>query len=142
VSLKGGDKHIRRLKKLSGDAVVRIASAVVLNGAEAIKAEAHNSITRNSAAGQSGGKHQHVRSRPGEPPNNEFGTLVSHIEASQPKPLVAEVRSEAPYAAHLEFGTSRMQARPYMRPARDAKLPEIKSKLTEKLEKLVKASGE
>lgn len=136
MSLKGADRHRRRLKTLSGDAVIRIAGAIVYEGADAIKAEAQHLITAGSVQGKG-----HIRSKPGEPPNREFGTLDSHIEARKTGPLTAETVSSAPHARPLEFGTSKMAARPYMRPARDKKAPEIQRNFTEKMTKLVKASG-
>lgn len=141
MALKGGDKHLRRLKRLSGEAVLRIAGAVVQKGAEDIRTEARHLITAGSASGQSGGKHQHIRSRPGEPPNNEFGTLESHIEDRRTGPTTAEVTSNADHANPLEFGTSRMAARPYMRPARDKMVPKIERDFADAIQKLKKAAG-
>ena len=136
MSLKGGDKHIRRLRKLAGPELERMVSAVLYEGADKLKAEAQRSITAGSVSGKS-----HVPSAPGEPPNNDTGTLKNQISAKLTGPFSAEVRSEAPYAAALEFGTSRMAARPYMRVARDKTAPEIQKRLAEQFSKLVKASG-
>lgn len=80
-------------------------------------------------------------SAPGEVPNRDTGNLQDHLETTNPKQLVAEVRSEADYARALEFGTSKMAARPYMRPARDAKEPEIQRMFAQEINKLVKRSG-
>jgi HK97 gp10 family phage protein len=63
----------------------------------------------------------HVPSLPGNPPLEDTGVLRTNIETTQPAPLHVEVSSNAPYAAALEFGTSRMQPRPYMQPATDRK---------------------
>lgn len=136
MSLDGGDKHIGRLKKLSGEAVIRIAGAIVYEGADTIKAEAQRLISAGAVSGKN-----HVPSRPGEPPNYDTGVLSSHIEARRTGPLTAEVASEAPYAAALEFGTSKMAARPYMRPARDNKIEQVRKRFAENMEKLAKASG-
>ena len=51
------------------------------------------------------------------------------------------IADAAPYAAALEFGTSKMEARPYMRPARDKKAPEIQRLFETEIDKLVKGSG-
>ena len=137
--MKGADKHLRRLRKLQ--AVKRVAGAVVYQGADDIKAEAEHSITTGSAAGQNGGKHQHIRSKPGEPPNNERGDLKNGLKAIQIGPVTAEFRSEAGHAAPLEFGTSKMAARPYVRPARDKMAPKIQQDFTDAMNKLVRSSG-
>lgn len=99
MALKGADRHKRRLKKLSGEAVIRIATAVVHEGADIIKAEAQRLITTGSVSGKS-----HKPSRAETPPNNDTGVLASHIFVRQKKPLNAQVRSEAVYARIQEFG--------------------------------------
>jgi HK97 gp10 family phage protein len=43
------------------------------------------------------------------------------------------VRATAPYAFWVEFGTRRMRARPYIRPAIDAYMAEIMSSLMEQV---------
>lgn len=132
--MKGRDKHLRRLRKLQ--AVTRLAGAVVYEGADTIKAEAQRSISAGSVSGKG-----HKPSKPGEPPNYDTGVLSRNIEANRTGALTAEVASKAAYAAPLEFGTSKMAARPYMRPARDAKREEIQRRMAEQFEKLVKSSG-
>ncbi|MEI5687743.1 HK97-gp10 family putative phage morphogenesis protein [Sphingomonas kyungheensis] len=82
-----------------------------------VEDEAKGSITRGSAGGQKGGKHQHVPSLPGQPPNEEFGGLRGNIETIQEEPFKVIVSSNAEYSQHLEFGTSKMAARPFMGPA-------------------------
>lgn len=133
--VKGKDRHIGRLKRLA-DGAAKMANGVVYVGADMIRAEAHQLISRGSVSGKN-----HVPSAPGEPPNRDTGNLQAHLETTNPRQLVAEVRSNAPYAAALEFGTSRMAERPYMRPARDAKEPEIQRLFAEKLNDLVRSSG-
>jgi hypothetical protein len=107
------------------EAVVREVGKALFAGAEAIAVEAQISITRGSASGEKTKKHMHVPSRPGEPPNNFKGTLANNIEAALIEPLKAEVSSNATHSVPLEYGTSKMAARPFMRPARDAKRREV-----------------
>lgn len=121
-----------KLKRISGPEVAKAANRVLFVGADRIKAKAQNLITAGAVSGKG-----HVPSKPGEPPNNDTGNLKNNIETSQPEPLVAEVRSNAEYAAALEFGTSKMGARPYMRPARDAEAPAIHRLFATELEKLI-----
>lgn len=92
----------------------RAVGAALYEGADAVATEAKRLITAGSVSGK-----DHVPSKPGEPPMNDTGTLKNNIEVSQPKPLTARVTSFAPYAAALERGTSKMAARPHIRPARD-----------------------
>ncbi|MEY4838689.1 MAG: hypothetical protein RLZZ475_2548, partial [Pseudomonadota bacterium] len=117
--MKGKDKFMRRLKTLSSEAE-DVAGRVVFVGSDMIRAEAFRSISAGSVSGKN-----HVPSRPGEPPNRDSGVLQSHLTNSKTGPLSAEVRSDAPYANALEFGTSKMGARPSLRPARDKTEPDI-----------------
>ena len=114
VSLRGQKYFLNKLARLRGNAVKDAARRTLYAGAEMIRAEAFQSISRGSISGK-----KHVPSAPGEPPNRDTGTLQNHIETTMPGPLLAEVRSNAEYAAALELGTSKMAARPYLRPARD-----------------------
>lgn len=136
MTMKGRQQHNDRLRKLAGPEVVKAASRVLFVGSDMIRAEAFQSISRGSVSGAG-----HVPSAPGEPPNRDTGVLQANIENAMKSPLLAEVSSNAPYAAALEFGSSRMAARPYMRPARDKKAPEIQRLFVTEIGKLVKRSG-
>jgi HK97 gp10 family phage protein len=136
MPMKGADKHIRRLRKIAGPEVERIAGAVVFEGADTIRAEAFRMVSAGSVSGA-----QHVASKPGEAPNRDTGDLQAGFETAQTGRLSAEFRSKAPYAGALEFGTSKMAARPHIRPARDKKRGEIRDRMAEQLDILVKRSG-
>ncbi|MDD5712003.1 MAG: hypothetical protein PHY31_04500 [Smithellaceae bacterium] len=64
-------------------------------------------------------------SMPGQPPYVQTGTLRRSIRSVKPMPLTRYVGStlkpvngaEHSYAFYLEMGTSKMHARPYLRPA-------------------------
>ena len=112
VKVTGGGGFSTKLSRFaSAEAKQRVGAALFAAG-QLIDAEAARLIT----TGSQGGKN-HVPSAPGEPPNNNTGVLVGNIETVQVQQLKVEVSSNAPYAATLEFGTSKMQARPYMGPA-------------------------
>ncbi len=138
MAMKGRDKHKQRLQALTGAAVVKAANRVVYVGSDMIRGEAFVSISRGSVSGKA-----HVPSRPGEPPNRDTGVLQANLENRLVEDLVAEVSSNAPYAAALEseFGTSKMEARPYMRPARDKEAPRIERLFRSEMADLVKRSG-
>lgn len=141
MAMKGSRRHINRLKALSGSPMERAVGTVLFEGGELIRVEAQLLISRNSASGHAGGKHQHIPSKPGEPPNNDTGVLAGNIETNQISTLVVEVSSNATYSRPLEFGTSKMAARPFMHPARDAKRKEIVAMCEKAVEVLSKQAG-
>lgn len=108
----GAREHAARLRKLQGPDMIRRVGAALFTGGEIIQVEAQNLISTGAVTGKN-----HVASLPGEPPNQQWGTLGNNIETNQVAPLKVEVSSNAPYAAALEYGTSRMAERPYLRPA-------------------------
>lgn len=109
-----------RIRGLSGPEMVRRVGAALFAGGQMIQVEAQLSITNGAVSGRG-----HVPSAPGQPPKNDTGVLANNIETVQVAPLKVEVSSNAPYAAHLEFGTSKMAERPYMRPATARKRREV-----------------
>lgn len=113
IGAKAHAAHLRRIRSL--ETVRKVGSALFAAG-QLIAVEAQISISRGAVSGKN-----HVPSRPGEPPNYDTGVLANNIETVQVAPLKVEVSSNAPYAAALEFGTSKMAERPYLRPATAAK---------------------
>lgn len=108
------------LRGIAGPEMTRRVGQALFVGGQAIQVEAQLSITQGAVSGKG-----HIASRPGQPPNQDTGVLANNIETVQVAPLRVEVSSNAPYAAHLEFGASKMAERPYMRPAAAKKLKEV-----------------
>ncbi|MES2289300.1 MAG: HK97 gp10 family phage protein [Pseudomonadota bacterium] len=133
MAMRGAAEHIARLKRLTSPEATRQIGAALYAGADRIKAKAQYLITEGSVSGKN-----HVPSNPGEPPNNDTGVLKNNIEAVLKEPLVAEISSNAPYAAPLEFGSSKMAARPYMVPARDAERAAVQELVTQAVNHVVK----
>lgn len=131
----GGKAHVARLKKLAGEQMVRGVGKALFAGGEMIAVEAQIGITTGAVSGKT-----HVVSQPGDYPNQDTGVLGNNIETNQVAPLIVEVSSNAPYAAALEFGTSRMAARPHMRPARDAKRKEVEQLVKQAVASVVRRS--
>ena len=52
-------------------------------------------------------------SMPGQSPHRRTGNLQASVEVKKPQPLKRLVGSSAAYAKFLEFGTSKMAARPW-----------------------------
>lgn len=109
-----------RLSRITDENMVRKVGQALFAGGELIRAEAFHMISEGSVSGKG-----HIASLPGEAPNRDSGVLQAHIEAVQTGPLSAEVSSNAPYASALEFGTSKMAERPYMRPATQRKRKDV-----------------
>tara|TARA_Y100001951_G_scaffold100969_1_gene105156 strand:- start:2823 stop:3167 length:345 start_codon:yes stop_codon:yes gene_type:complete len=112
---------------------VRVIGQALFAGGELIQTHAQRSITEGAVSGKG-----HVPSLPGEPPNADTHHLANNIETTQPRPDLVEVRSNAEYAAALEFGTSRMAERPYMVPARNKKRREVTELVIEAVNHLAK----
>lgn len=118
--ITGRENVTRRLGGLQGEKAVADVGKALFAGGEIIRAEAAHLITENAVSGKG-----HVPSLPGQPPNENTGTLRNNIETAQVAPLQVEVSSNAPYAVALEAGTSRMAPRPYMGPATRNKRKEV-----------------
>ena len=133
AKVSGLQKHFERL---SPRQIQKAAKAGIWAGANEIKVEAQLSITRGSVSGKN-----HVASKPGEPPNNDTGVLKNNIETISTGPLTAEVQSKAPYAAALEFGTSKVKERPYMRPAAKKMKPVVAEHVKAVLDAVLRRKG-
>lgn len=83
---------------------------------------------------QRGGK-AHQASAPGEPPAIDTGNLVNSVFSEKSGPGQAVVGASAEYAEYLEFGTSKMAARPFLRPA----LEKVREFFTSGIERLMKS---
>lgn len=112
MKIRGAKAHSARLKRMvSPQARARVGKAVYA-ASDYLRVEAQHSITEGSISGAG-----HVPSAPGEPPNADTRQLDTNIVNAKTGELTAEVSSNAPYSAALEFGTSKMEARPFMKPA-------------------------
>jgi len=120
VRIRGAKEHSRKLQRIQGQGAARFVGQALFVAGETIAVEAQISITQGAVSGKG-----HVASLPGEAPNADTHRLADNIEVVQPAPLRVEVSSNAPYSAALEFGTSRMAERPFMRPAVAKKRKEV-----------------
>jgi HK97 gp10 family phage protein len=118
--ITGAKAFSARLKRLTSPEAKRQIEAALFAGGEEIQVEAQISITNGAVSGKN-----HVPSKPGEPPNQDTGELAGNIETNVVGPLHVQVSSNAPYAVPLEFGTSKLAERPYMRPATAKKRKEV-----------------
>ncbi|WP_126173463.1 HK97-gp10 family putative phage morphogenesis protein [Altericroceibacterium xinjiangense] len=135
MPLIGARKHIQRLRRLSSPKMQKAIGEAIYEAADAVRAEAHRSISAGSVSGKN-----HRPSAPGHAPNRDTGILQAHLKAVQTGRHEAEVRSEAPYSAALEFGTSKMAARPFLRPARDKVAKDLPNLAIEKINRALRSN--
>lgn len=120
-------KNIESLKSKAEAETARAVRAT----AQAIRNDAIISVKSHLSAGKvyTRGTVKHVASKPGSPPNQDRGTLTRNIRVTMNDDLTADISSNAPYSAALEFGTSNIDARPFMTPAVEGQRVKHKERL-------------
>lgn len=129
----GAKAHSARLKKISGAAMVREVGKAVYAAADYLSTEAALSITAGAVSGKG-----HVASLPGDPPMADTHLLDRSAHSEQTGPLKAESIADAPYAVALEFGTSKVAARPFMGPAAAKTRPQAQKLVAAAVKRVVK----
>lgn len=126
MTVKGLNKHVKRLQNMR-KAARQVTGALYAAGQD-IELDAERSITEGSVSGAG-----HVPSLPGQPPNRDTGHLDTNIETTveAQNPPTVHVTSHAEYSAALEYGTSKMAERPFMRPATEKNRKNVYSKVAE-----------
>jgi len=106
-----------------------------------VEAEAKREMTEaeiNGSVTYYHGKHRNIEhhpSVPGSAPAVDYGTLRQSIthdvdqEGAQVVGRVGSTITDPPYGAYLEYGTSKMAARPWLRPAIEKNKDKIKGLL-------------
>ena len=117
---------------------------ILLGGGQLIRGEAVRSIQQGSKSGKTYKKYNptrtHKASAPGEAPASDTGFLVSNIRVKEQKDVVV-VSSEASYSKFLEFGTSKMLARPFLFPAFEKSKPKIAEVIFRKIKQSLDRFG-
>jgi HK97 gp10 family phage protein len=123
----GVEDATKALEKVKED-LEKDMKEVLLGGGQLIRGEAVRSIQQGSKSGKTYKRYNptrtHKASAPGEAPASDTGFLVSNIRVKEEKDVV-QVRSEASYSKFLEYGTSKMLARPFLFPAFEKSKPKI-----------------
>jgi HK97 gp10 family phage protein len=108
----------------------KLAKNVVATGGQLVRNTAVTSIQTHSggeAVTRYDPRRTHTASRAGDPPNTDTGFLASNIHlVIDADGFGCDVESRADYSAALEFGTSKMAARPFMQPALEENKAKIK----------------
>jgi len=120
IQVKGIKEALSALKNLQNN-LEEPFREVIQGGAQLIRGEAIKSIQSGPKSGRVYEKYNprrtHKASAPGEAPASDTGNLVRNIRVKQKTKDIVEVESNAPYSQFLEFGTSKMLARPFLFPA-------------------------
>jgi phage gpG-like protein len=133
VKIEGLDDlfaDLNRLGELSDDLIMDTINDVAMDTQQ----EAVRGIQRGPASGQPRSDGSRA-SAPGEFPMSDTGRLASNVDMilATPAKMQAKVGTNIIYGAYLEFGTSRMAARPWLersfRKAAEGVAKELKAKL-------------
>ena len=126
MSIKNLLSFRKRLRKKTVVNPQHNAERLIAKAALMVEGRILESIQRDPKTGRVYGNHR--ASAPGQPPATDQGQLVRSITMSvedREGEVVGLIKASAPYAAHLEFGTSKMAARPYMQPGLESQRRKI-----------------
>jgi HK97 gp10 family phage protein len=132
---------LEKFKALEGgmeDGLAQIATAGALVLEASIK---RDMATKKSGREYARGNKTHVASAPGESPAPDTGALLnsiqSELEYTTKTSASALVGTNQVYAVPLEFGTAKMEARPFMRPAAERSKADIEAAMRATAKRLV-----
>jgi len=114
-------KTLKKLEKLD-EHMQKPLQEVIMGGGQLIRGEAIKSIQTGAKSGivyeKYNPRRSHRSSAPGQSPASDTGNLVNKIIVKNNGNEV-RVQSNANYSKYLEYGTSKMLARPFMFPAKE-----------------------
>ena len=113
MTVRGSDQLRRNLNRLAGNERRQAQRDGLEAGARIVETRVKIALSGPSP------------SAPGEPPGLDTGFLRNSVQVDSVTPTEAIIAPHTDYAEFLEFGTSRMAARPFMRPALDENEAEI-----------------
>jgi len=124
-TISGEEGLKRNLKALGKDMATALSNGVFITASDirkdaikSIQAPSFGSYVKRSRQG--GGTYDHVAAKAGSAPNTDSGKLVASISVEMDRDKAeALVGSNLDYAGWLEFGTKKMDARPWLQPALD-----------------------
>ena len=102
-----------------------VVKNIIASGVQDTMNTAKTSIQQHQSKGRTYGKH--TASVAGNPSNSDTGFLANNIfMVLDADKIGGAVESRADYSGFLEFGTSKMGARPYLQPALEENKPKIR----------------
>lgn len=139
-------KTLKKLDKITAEIKKDIAAALFVSGLK-IEENAKLSIAQESKSGVVYQRRTvvHQASAPGEAPANDTGRLLNSIQTSaENSGMVVNINagsSMVDYAIHLEYGTSDMAARPFMKPALKKSRKFIHDRMEKAIQKAIKKNA-
>jgi len=135
VRIDGVKKVSDALSRLDAQATKDVQD-VINSTAQNIRNTAIRSIKNSPATGRV--YKNRTASSEGNPPRTDTGRLSSSIAVKMPEKgrvLEVEIGAYVDYAAHLEYGTRNMGARPFMFPALEQNMKGFLSKMKQALQR-------
>jgi hypothetical protein len=139
--LEGFEQTSRALKQFGGDASAGLQD-LIQRTAVRVQATAVRSIQRGPKSGRRyrRGSKWHQASAPGQAPATDTGALASSV-ARVDGTMESAVGTGLNYGRDLEFGTSKMAARPWLLPALESQRQYFAAGINKLLEKAAKGAG-
>lgn len=127
---------LRKVQEVSDEALVDTINDVALD----TQSNAIQGIQRGPASGRTykRGTTIHRASAPGQYPMSDTGRLASNVkvELANQSNIVARVGTGIAYGPWLEFGTSKMAARPWLLPSYKKAIVDVAEEIKAKVEAL------
>ncbi len=123
-----GKQYLRKVQRAEKRALQRTAIAMVGDIKKSMGGQRFTTAERTAARYTKAGKKRKIsagapthrpRSKPGEPPAVQTANLINSMTHEMEGYNIARVGTNDKYASFLEFGTSKMKWRPYLRPIMD-----------------------
>lgn len=115
LTLKLDTKRMDQMAAKLGTNTDRLLAAIAMNIEAEVKTSMKPGSWRQYKRTKSG--RMHSSAAPGSPPAPDTGALKNSITTTRKKPGLYWVQDGVEYGIYLELGTTRMAARPFMRPA-------------------------
>ena len=136
MKVEGLEDLSRQMRKAS-DETHKAVDRILMKTAIGLRSDVLRMMYRFPARGKlyvrtspSGNVVKHRASQAGDPPAVDTGRLANSASWDvSSKPLQVTIGSKLAYAAHLEYGTRKMGARPVWRPMLEKTTPKLKRDL-------------
>lgn len=135
IRLEGSKEVQAALRRMSQDVRDEVGKAVVGTAIE-LRTDVIDSLNQPGSGRvyqKYNPRRSHQASAPGQAPATDTGRLINSIKFDRVGDLTATVGSRLVYATWLEYGASRMAARPFFRPA----VERMRAKFQSRIEKAI-----